>query len=97
MAVDFGVFENRIVMQATYPSAMSETNATSIATVQSQRCVKGGGMKGDLILTAIDESVVVLGKSLVSISFALELHSCNTLGTSVGVEMKSDFFQRTNC
>lgn len=49
-------------------------------------------MKG--LLTAIDESVVVLGERLRAIALARELDSCNAFGATAGVEVKGNLFQR---
>jgi hypothetical protein len=48
------------------------------------------------ILTAIDESVVVLRVRLGAVSFPLKVNGGNTLGAAGTVVVKGDFFQRTN-
>ena len=55
------------------------------------------GVRGEAILTAIDESVIVLLKSLGSISFLLEGDCSNTFWAAVCVVMKGDFFEGSNC
>ena len=54
-------------------------------------------MRGEAILTAIDKSVIVLLKSLGSISFLLEGNCGNTFRAAVYVVMKSDFLEGSNC
>ena len=55
------------------------------------------GVRGKAILTAIDEPVIVLLKSLRSISFPLEADCSNTFWAAICVVMKSDFLEGSNC
>ena len=55
------------------------------------------GVRGKAILTAIDEPVIVLLKSLRSISFPLEADCSNTFWAAICVVMKGDFLEGSNC
>ena len=53
-------------------------------------------VRGEAVLTAIDETTVVLVVSFASIAFPLEYNSSGALRTSTGVKVKSNLFQRAN-
>jgi len=48
------------------------------------------------VLTAIDETIVVLMEGLVAVAFLLECHCGDTLGASARVKVKSDVSQRAD-
>ena len=53
-------------------------------------------VRGEAVLTAIDETIVVLMEGLVAVAFLLERHCGDTLRASACVKVKSDFFQRAD-